>query len=337
MIMVIYTCAAMWYFIIGDEFMKKISAIFLVVCMCLQLCSCAVNTFQYEEEATKTGKMISFTDDLGDYFEILPPGRVAVMIGSFAQVWCLAGGKDSLVATAADAWTAFDLGLDEKVINLGTVKEPNMERLLASRPDLIIASCNTQANLDMKDTLKNAGIPAAYFDVQNLDDYLNLLKICTQLTGCPENYKLYGSDVKEQVDAVKARIDGSAPTVLCMRSTGSSCKVKGSRDNLLGEMLFDMGCVNIADSDKSLLEQLSLESIIAAEPEYIFVVLQGTDPARAMETLQHTLLSNPAWNELSAVKEGRFHTLEHELFNLKPNDRWGEAYEKLADILYPEK
>ena len=124
--------------------------------------------------------------------------------------------------------------------------------------------------------------------------------------------------------------------MLCIRATGVSCKVKGSRDFVLGEMLADLGCVNIADSEESLLEDLSLEAIIAAEPDYIFAVLQGSDPTDAMETLEQTLLQNPAWSELRAVREGRFYTLEHELYNLKPNARWGEAYEKLADILYPD-
>ena len=53
------------------------------------------------------------------------------------------------------------------------------------------------------------------------------------------------------------------------------------------------------------------------------------------KTLEKTLLTNPAWQSLRAVQEGNFHTLEHSLYNLKPNARWGEAYEKLADILYP--
>ena len=123
--------------------------------------------------------------------------------------------------------------------------------------------------------------------------------------------------------------------MLTIRATGSSCKVKGSQDFLLGEMLADLGCVNVADSDAALLEELSLESILAADPDYIFVVLQGSDAADAQQTLEQTLLSNPAWSSLRAVQEGRFHTLEHALYNLKPNGRWGEAYEKLADILYP--
>ena len=89
------------------------------------------------------------------------------------------------------------------------------------------------------------------------------------------------------------------------------------------------------DADGTLLKSLSLEAIIAAEPDYIFAVLQGSDPTDARQTLETTLLSNPAWGQLTAVREGRFYTLDHALYNLKPNARWGEAYEKLADILYP--
>ena len=285
--------------------------------------------------SSSAAQAYTFTDDLGRTVTVEQPERVAALIGSFADVWCLAGGQDTLVAAANDAWTSFDLGLSETVADLGAVKEPNLEVLLAAQPDFILASCNTTADLELQSTFENAGIPVAYFDIQSFDDYLNMLKICTDLTGCPENYETYGLEVQSQVEAAKKRQDGSAPTVLTIRATGSSCKVKGSSDFLLGEMLADLGCVNVADSETSLLEELSLEAILAADPDYIFVVLQGSDSTDAQETLEKALLSNPAWGSLKAVQEGRFHTLEHSLYNLKPNARWGEAYEKLADILYP--
>lgn len=288
-----------------------------------------------EADSAQSQGTVSFTDDLGREVVLEKPERVAALIGSFADVWCLAGGRDTLAASAHDAWTSFDLGLDDDVADLGAVKEPNLEVLLAARPDFILSSCNTTADLELQSTFEKAGIPAAYFDIQSFDDYLNMLKICTGLTGCPENYETYGLEVQEQVEAARARQDGSAPTVLTIRATGSSCKVKGSSDFLLGEMLSDLGCVNVADSNASLLEELSLEAILAADPDYIFAVLQGSDDTDARETLEETLLSNPAWGNLRAVREGRFHTLEHSLYNLKPNARWGEAYEKLADILYP--
>ena len=50
-------------------------------------------------------------------------------------------------------------------------------------------------------------------------------------------------------------------------AAGCSCKVKNSENSVLGEMLAALGCVNIADSDASLLEELSMEAILAADPE----------------------------------------------------------------------
>lgn len=275
---------------------------------------------------------VTFTDALGRSVTVDSPRRVACLIGSFADIWCLAGGKEQLVAAADDTWTQFDLGLSDEVVNLGGVKEPNLELLLAAQPDLVIASSNTGAQVELLDSFEEMGLNVAYFMVASFDEYLEMLKLCTRITGREENYQRYGSELLAQVDAARAKADGSAPRVLYVRATGSSCKVKNSRDSVLGEMLADLGCVNIADS--GLLEELSMEVILQEDPDHIFVVLQGSDPSKAEALLEKTLLSNPAWTMLTAVKEGRFHVTDPDLYNLKPNERWGEAYEKLSDILY---
>lgn len=285
--------------------------------------------------SAQAAETVSFTDDLGRELELARPQRVAALIGSFADIWCLAGGKDTLAAAAGDTWTNFDLGLDDSVANLGSVKDPSLEALLAAQPDLILASCNTTADVELLETFEATGIPAAYFEVDNFEDYLRMLEVCARLTGHPENYQTYGVQVKDQVERAAARQDGSAPKVLYIRAAASVIKVKGSEGSVLGEMLADLGCVNVADSDGSLLENLSIEGIIAADPDYIFAVYQGSDKEAAQAALEETLLNNPAWANLRAVRENRFHVLDHTLYNVKPNARWGEAYEKLADILYP--
>ena len=280
---------------------------------------------------------VTFTDDLGREITLASPRRVAALIGSFADVWCLAGGKDTLAAAADDSWTQFDLGLSEEVKNLGAVKTPSREILLAADPDFVIGSTKTAADVELMELMDDLGIPAACFDVSSFEDYLRLLELCTRLTGDAGAYETYGTAVQAQIDAARSRVDGSAPAVLYVRATGSSCKVKNSEDTVLGEMLADLGCVNIADSEAALLESLSMEAILARDPEYIFVVLQGSDQADAQVTLQNALLSNPAWESLTAVQEGRVFYMDQQLYNVKPNARWGEAYEKLADILYPEE
>ncbi|WP_346669882.1 ABC transporter substrate-binding protein [uncultured Subdoligranulum sp.] len=324
--------------------------IFPVLCTALLLTGCGASTVA-ESSAPAPGSetaesapaspetavtTLTFTDDL-DREVTVPanPERVAVLLGSYADVWCLAGGQDSLVAAASDAWTDFDLNLGDDVANLGSLMEPNLEELIASAPDLVIASSNTTSNVELLPSLEQLGVPVAYFGVNSFNDYLEMLDVCTRITGHPENYQTYGLDVQAQVDKAKEQNDGSAPTVLLLRSASTSCKVKNSKGTVLGEILADLGAVNIADSDTGLLEDLSLERIIADDPDYIFVVFQGSDQAAAQKTLDAALTSNPAWETLSAVQNGRFYIMEKELYHLKPNARWGEAYQKVADILYP--
>ena len=94
--------------------------------------------------------------------------------------------------------------------------------------------------------------------------------------------------------------------------------------------------MNIAASDSGLLDNLSLEAIVTADPDYIFVTTQGTDTDAALENVQETLNNSPVWSSLTAVKENHYYVLDKQLYNLKPNARWGEAYKELADILYQE-
>lgn len=287
-------------------------------------------------ETAAAGTTLTFTDDLDREVTVpVAPQRVAVLLGSYADVWCLAGGQDSLVAAADDAWTDFELNLGDNVANLGSLMEPNTEELIAAAPDLVIASSNTTSHVELLPSLEELGVPVLYFGVNSFNDYLEMLDVCTQITGQTQNYQTYGLDVQAQVDKAKEQVDGSAPTVLLLRSASTSCKVKNSKGTVLGEILADLGAVNIADSDTGLLEDLSLERIIADDPDYIFVVFQGSDQAAAQQTLDAALTSNPAWDTLSAVQDGHFYLMEKELYHLKPNARWGEAYQKVADILYP--
>lgn len=315
--------------------MKRMVCALLCGVLLMTLSACGGND-QVPAEAESAEDAATFSDDLGREVTLAKPRRVAALIGSFADVWCLAGGQGTLVAAADDSWTQFDLDLPETVENLGAVKEPNVEKLLAAEPDFVLGSTKTAADVELLDLLEQSGIGVAYFDISSFADYLRMLEVCTQLTGCPERYTQYGADVQSQVEQAIARQDGSAPRVLYVRATGSSCKVKNSQGTVLGEMLASLGCVNIADSETGLLETLSMETILAEDPEHIFVVLQGSDTTKAEQTLEMSLLSNPAWNELTAVREGRYHVMDQRLYNVKPNARWGEAYEKLADILYPE-
>ena len=121
-----------------------------------------------------------------------------------------------------------------------------------------------------------------------------------------------------------------------MKVSASTIKAKNTSGTMLGGMLKDFGCINIADSDSSLLENLSIESIIQQNPEKIFFVQMGDNVDGTKKNVEKLFSENPLWNELDAVKNGKVYYMEKELYNMKPNARFAEAYEKLEKILYEE-
>ena len=311
---------------------------FIAVIVCLTMMLSILTACSYGE-STQNENIVMFTDALGREVTVSKePQRVATLIGSFADVWMLAGG--SVCATAEDAWEDFGLELPNAV-NIGGAHSPNLELIFSASPDFVIASASTSSNVEMLETLETAGITVAYFDVDNFEDYLAMLNICTDITGRKDLYERNGLELQSQIETIKLEMSEQPltekqKTVLLLRAHSGSVKAKGSEGTILGEMLADLGCVNIADSDTSLLEALSVESIIRQEPYRIFVVTMGNDTQKAMDNFYQMMEENPAWGTLAAVKVGRVHIMDRKLFNIKPNADWAESYEKLSKILRTE-
>jgi iron complex transport system substrate-binding protein len=302
----------------------------VIIAVMLSSVACAKPT------ADDSGDAVSFTDALGRSVSVKRnPRRVAALLGSFADVWMLAGGE--LCAAAEDAWEDFDLAL-ENCTNLGGAHSPSLELLVASDPDLVIASASTASNVEMRGALEAMGITVAYFDVDCFDDYLYMLDICTEITDRRDLYEANGLAIKEEIDRIKAEyaasdIPAEERKILLLRAASSFVKAKGSRGTILGEMLADMGCINIADGDTTLLENLSVEAVIREQPYHVFVVTMGSDTEAAKRSLENMIKNNPAWSTLEAIKDGRLHIMDKRLFNLKPNARWAESYGVLYEKL----
>lgn len=290
-------------------------------------------------KSTQNQEVVTFTDALGREVSVPKESeRVVALIGSFADIWILAGGD--LCAAAEDAWEDFELDLPDAV-NIGGAHSPNLELIFSADPDFVIASASTSSNVEMNETLEAAGITVAYFDVDDFEDYLAMLDVCTDITGRKDLYEKNGLEIQSRIEEVKRDMEEqSLPEerrkVLLLRAHSGSVKAKGSEGTILGEMLANLGCINIADSDASLLETLSIESIIRQKPYRIFVVTMGNDSQKALDNLYKMMDENPAWGSLEAVAEGRIHLMDRRLFHNKPNADWAVAYEKLSEILHSE-
>jgi len=273
----------------------------------------------------------TFTDSAGYTVTVKKtPTRVAVLLSSFADVWGLAGGK-----VAITVGESVDRGFCDTSVTLvddGAGKTINTEVLIASAPDFVILSADIPAQVEAAALCREAGIPVAQMRVECFAEYLALLKICTDLTGRPELYELHGTAQKAQIDAVLAKkpLDGMRILFIRAGSSARSVKPKGSADHFAAAMLKELGATNIADDAPLLLDGLSMEAILAADPDYIFFTAMGDeDASRAFVT---EMLKNADWAALSAVKNGRFSYLQKDLFHYKPNGNWALAYANLTQI-----
>ncbi len=292
-----------------------------------------VNTEAIAEEQTEfVERQVHFTDSLDREVTVELPERVAVLSGSYADAWLLAGGK--LFATTEDAKETVTLMEETKM--LGSLKSPSIETMIEEGVDFLILSSAIEEHVRLCDTLEAAGITTAYFEVESFNDYADMMKVMTDITGRKDLYEKNVEMIRLEIEYQMERADGSRPSVLFLRAYSTGVKAKGS-DSMTGQMFEKLDCINIADHEDGLLEDLSMEAIIHADPDYIFVTTMGESEEAAMNMVEELLTTNPAWNGLKAVQGGHYYVLPKELFHNKPNERWGESYRILAGYLYGEE
>lgn len=305
--------------------MKRLLVILLISVL---LMGCAADDIATDE------CFYTFTDSSG-YEVALPkkPQRVAVLFSSYAEIWNISGGH-----TEISVAESVERGFCNTEITLVDDKSGhtaiNTELLLANKPDLVIGTLDHEIQVDTVRLCRNAGIPAALFRVENFTDYLKMLRICCDINECEDNYKKYGSEVEADINKLLSSITTKETDILFVRSGSAarSTKAKTAENNFVCVMLNELGTYNIAQSAPVLLDGLSIEEIIKADPEHIFVTTMGDEKA-AIEYF-NSVLATDTWCELTAVKEGKVHFLPKDSFHYKPNQRWYEAYKYLYDIIY---
>lgn len=279
---------------------------------------------------------LTFTDDTGaEVTAPFRPRKVAVLTSSLADLWITAGG-----AVQITVGETLDRGfLEEAVlVDAGAGKTVDLERLISEQPELVICSAELAGQLECAEILRSAGIPVAAFSVETFEDHLRVLKICTQILMAPERYETYGEALRLEVEALisAAQAREEAPRILFVRAGSSAryTKAKTAEDHFVCVMLKELGTENIAEKAPILLEGLSTEEVLLADPDAILFTTMGDEAAGT--AYMESLLEDPVWSSLRAVRQGNVHQLPKDLFQYKPNSRWPEAYAYLIELLYGE-
>ncbi len=319
--------------------MKRLSFI-LMVCfgLAILLGACGQQGASVSEDqsaaTSQAGGMVRIGDSTGKSLDLPESPRIVCLYGSYSEAWLSAGGSLAGVTQEAVEERGLDTGAAEIV---GTVKEPNAEKIIALEPDAVILSLDVAAQQDMVDVLESAGAPCLSYRVDTFEDYAAMMKEFCKATGRGDLYDEKVTEISKEIDAAREDygFTENPPRVLLIRAFSTGMKAK-SDEELAGAILKDLGCENIADSAPSMLEDLSLEEVIQADPDFLFVTTMG-DEKKALDYLESLTAGNPAWSGLTAIQEGRFFVLPKELFHYKPNARWGESYRYLGRALHGQE
>ena len=74
---------------------------------------------------------------------------------------------------------------------------------------------------------------------------------------------------------------------------------------------------------------------MSQNPEMIFITSMGK-LSEIKKNMDETMASNPAWQSLEAVKNGRIYYLPQDMFLLSPGVHYPEAVELMAKCVYPD-
>jgi len=268
-------------------------------------------------------------DELGRQveFEILPE-RVPSLYASFTDLWLEAGG--SLVGTV-DSSTLPEAAGDIPKLGKGT---PNVEDILTYEPDLVLLSASRSAHQELADVFDQNGIQYLFIDYNNFEECLSTYEKFCQLTDQADLFESNGLKMQEEIKTIVSEQEKNEFTYLLLFATSKSVTTKD--DNIASEIINECGGINIAEDGAVANEeskQFSLEKILEMDPDYIFVQTMGS-VEKAQARLESDILSNPAWNGLSAVQGDRYLYLPKELFLYKPNMKYPDAYQYFVDLIH---
>src|SRR2546430_2562468 len=139
--------------------------------------------------------------------------------------------------------------------------------------------------------------------------------------------------LESRLAAVEARVTGRArPRVACLEwldplfNAGhwvpEQVTLAGGRDVL--------GQPGVPSID------IEIERLVAADPDYVFVMPCGFDVERALME-SRALRKDPRWTALRAVREARAFVLDGNAYFSRPGPRVVDGIELLASILHPDR
>jgi iron complex transport system substrate-binding protein len=264
-----------------------------------------------------------------------PPAAAATRIVSLVpnvteMLFAIGAGRQVVGVSSYD-----DFPPEAKLLpRVGALIDPDTERILALRPDLVIVY-GSQGELEAQ--LARTGIRVFLYRHSGVDNVLKTIRDVGVMTGHANEADGVVRGLRSQLDGIRARVRGRPrPRTLLVigRDTGALRGVYASGGiGFLHELLDTAGGEDVFADTKREAVQPSNETMITRAPDVI-IELHAGDPPAAPDLQRERAV----WNLLAsvpAVRKNRV-SLLYGGYLVTPGPRLGQAAEALARILHPD-
>lgn len=260
---------------------------------------------------------LSLQDDRGRTVQLAQaPQRIVSILPSLTEMVCELDQCHRLVGV--DRYSTWPASVN-KLPRVGGGLDPNIEAIVALRPDLVLAATSSRAS----DRLVALGIPVLALEPKTHADVRRVLDKIGVVLDVPDAQRVW-----RHIDAGVSAAAQSLPASL--RQTRVYFEVNrgpyGAGENsFIGETLTRLGVKNILPAHLGPFPKLNPEYIVRANPDVIMIG----------ERNAADLLQRPGWNNIRAVREGRvciFPVDESDVL-VRPGPRMPEAARLMARCL----
>ncbi|MCG8407025.1 MAG: helical backbone metal receptor [Phycisphaerales bacterium] len=260
------------------------------------------------------------------------PKRIVTIAPNAAEIIAALGEADRLVGVSRYCKYPPELSLKERV---GGLIDPDLEKILRLKPDLVVI----RGRIPEVERLCEANQIRLYRDpTQAFDDIFIAISQLGAILEKKTSAKKLIRDMRTQIDKIADAVsERPRPRVLFTteRNPDSLSRVITMGKNTFVDVIISRaGGENIFGDRKVLYPEVSLESILAAQPDVIIEVLPEikdiTETRRGKIIEQWRNLGN-----MPAAKNNRIHIItDNDL--IIPSPRIVESIARMARLLHPE-
>ena len=257
-------------------------------------------------------------DDLGRSVKL--PGKVERVVSlapSLTESIYAVGAGDKLVGVTTYCNYPEAATAKEKV---GDTQTPNIERIVAFKPDVVFVSTASQLEAFMK-TLEQQNIGVYVMDAKGIDEVLADLSILGEMLGSDEATESLVLDLTERVRAVENRnLHGAQPKRVFVQFSKVPLFTIG-KDSFLTEVVSKASGESVTKDVPTAFPPLSNETAYALDPDVI--ILSDSEDNRE---------PNAVFKNSNAVRNGRVYRINADIIS-RPGPRLVDALEQISEFL----